>query len=209
MVHYEPVMVEGFKEKYGADPRELGEDDGRWLAYQGEVMTGFMRKAKAALKPNQRLSAIVPANRYDCERWALDVATWVNEGIVNDLFPTGQVFSNRDVHLDGPENLDFTYFNHLEGREKIRLMPLLYPWTKFHSDYEGWRTDVLSFLDQGADGYVAWDSRGHVARIGDLGYEKKADLAEASPGRLKIPTKLYLKTLQGIRMDRYHHFEVI
>ncbi|MCP4642081.1 MAG: hypothetical protein GY851_16680 [bacterium] len=209
MVHYEPVMVEGFTKKYGVDPRELGETDERWLTYQGEVMTAYMRKARAVLKPGQRLSAIVPSNRHDCERWGLDVATWVREGIIDDLYPTGQVFSDRDVHLDDPDNLDFTYFNNLEGRDRIRLMPLLYPWTKFNSDFEGWRADMRSFLEQGADGYVAWDSRGHVARIGDIGYEQTPESGDAVPGAVPIPKKLYLKTLQGIRMDRYHHFEVI
>jgi len=209
MVHYEAMMVEGFREKYGADPRELGETDRRWLDYQGEVMTSFMRKAKQVLKPGQRLSAIVPGNRFDCERWGLAVAAWLQEGLVDDLFPTGQVFSKRDVHLDGPENLDFEYFNHLEGRQRIRLMPLLYPWGKFNNDYEGWGADMCSFLDQGADGYVVWDARKIISRIGDIGYERKKTIGRPGPSRRQNPRKLRLKTLQGFRMDRYHHFEVI
>ncbi|HJN15556.1 MAG TPA: family 10 glycosylhydrolase [Armatimonadota bacterium] len=206
VVGYEPIMVEGFKKKHGVDPRELGETDERWLDYQGQVVTAFMRKAKRALKPGQRLSAIVPGNRYDCERWGLDVAAWLKQGVVDGLFPTGQVFSDRDVHLDGPENLDFTYFQGLDGRERIRLMPLLYPWTKFHADYEGWRAYLRGMLDGGADGYVVWDSRGLIPRVGDVGYEQ--DPAGTDP-LYDDPRKLGLKSLQGIRMDRYHHFEVI
>ena len=208
MVHYEPIMVDGFKQKYDADPRQLGETDRRWLDYQGEVMTSFMRKAKSVLKPSQRLSAIVPGNRFDCERWGLDVAAWLKAEVIDDLFPTGQVFSKRDVHLDGPENLDFRYFNHLEGREIIRLMPMLYPWDKFNRDYPGWRADMRSFLDQGADGYVVWDARRIISRIGDIGYESKG-VTEPVRSQPRHPKKLKLKTLQGIRMDRYHHFEVI
>jgi len=136
------------------------------------------------------------------------VAAWLKAGIIDDLFPTGQVFSKRDVHLDGPENLDFRYFNHLEGRERIRLMPMLYPWDKFNRDYRGWRADMRSFLDQGADGYVVWDARRIISKIGDIGYESKGatEPVRSQPRHLK---KLKLKTLQGIRMDRYHHFEVI
>ena len=206
VVHYEPIMVEGFREKYGVDPRELGETDERWLDYQGDVVTRFMRKAKAALKPGQRLSAIVPGNRHDCEKWGLDVAQWLRKEVVDDLYPTGQVFSGRDVHLDGPENLDFTYFNGLKGRDRIRLMPLLYPWDKFAADYEGWRAKIRSLLEQGADGYVVWDARRVLPRIGDIGYEQEP--AEPKPLH-DDPRKLGLKSLQGIRMDRYHHFEVI
>ena len=209
VVHYEPTMVEGFGEEYGVDPRQLGETDERWLAYQGQVVTSFMEKAKQALQPGQRLSAIVPGNRFDCERWGLDVATWLRKGVVDDLFPTGQVFSDRDVHLDGPENLDFRYFNHLEGRQRIRLMPLLYPWDKFQANYEGWRADMRSFLDQGADGYMVWDARRVVSKIGDIGYEQDPAAAGPASPRFQDPRKLGLKSLQGIRMDRYHHFEVI
>ena len=209
LVHYEPIVVEGFKKKYGVDPRELGETDARWLDYQAEVITAFMKRARGVLKPGQRLSAIVPGTRFDCERWGLDVARWLKDGVVDDLFPTGQVFNKRDVHLDSPENLDFAYFSHLEGRERIRLMPLLYPWTKFQSNYGGWRADMTSFLDQGADGYIAWDSRGHVSRIGDLGYERAESVTPPKPTGVPDSKKLQLKSLQGFRMDRYHHFEVI
>jgi hypothetical protein len=209
VVHYEPIMVDGFRDRYGADPRELGETDERWLDYQGEVVTSFMKRAKAALKPDQRLSAIVPGNRFECERWGLDVAAWLKERLVDDLFPTGQVFSQRDVHLDGPQNLDFAYFNHLEGRERVRLMPMLYPWDKFHADYEGWRADMRRFLDEGADGHVVWDARNIVARIGDIGYERKGTAAGPPGPGPQDPRKLRLKSLQGFRMDRYHHFEVI
>ena len=208
LVAYEPIMVEGFMKKYGVDPRQLGETDRRWLDYQGEVLTAFVAKVKKILKPDQRLSAIVPGNRFDCEKWGLDVAAWVKAGIIDDLFPTGQIFSDFDVHLDGPENLDFRYFNHLAGREKIRLMPMLYPWTKFNQDYEGWRADIRSFLEQGADGYVSWDSLGSVSRIGDLGYERIGPDKRPKP-RSRDPRKIVLKTLQGFRMDRYHYFEVI
>lgn len=209
MVHYEPIMVDGFRDRYGVDPRGLGKTDERWLDYQGEVVTSFMRKAKSALKPDQRLSAIVPGNRFDCERWGLDVAAWLKEGLVDDLFPTGQVFSKRDVHLDGPENLDFEYFGHLQGRQRIRLMPMLYPWEKFNADYQGWRADICKFLDQGADGYVVWDARRIISRIGDIGYEGMGTTDRPVESRPQDPRKLGLKSLQGFRMDRYHYFEVI
>ncbi len=209
VVQYEPIMVDGFRRKHGMDPRELGETDERWLDYQGQVVTSFMRRAEGVLKADQRLSAIVPGNRYDCERWGLDVAAWLRRGVVDDLFPTGQVFSDRDVHLDDPGNLDFGYFNHLEGRERIRLMPLLYPWDQFQADYAGWRAEMRRFLDEGADGYVVWDARRIVSRIGDIGYEREGTIAEPAPPRFRDPRKLGLKSLQGFRMDRYHHFEVI
>ena len=55
----------------------------------------------------------------------LDVATWVKDGLIDDLLPTGQVFDEQDIHRDDPDNLDFDFFARLEGRQNVRLMPLL------------------------------------------------------------------------------------
>ena len=82
------------------------------------------------------------------------------------------------------------------------------PKHKFNRDYQGWRADMRSFLDQGADGYVVWDARRIISRIGDIGYECKG-VTEPVRSQPRHPKKLKLKTLQGIRMDRHHHSEVI
>ncbi len=206
IVLYEPIMVEGFQDKYGLDPRELDELDPRWLDYQGEVVTAFMKRVKATLKPNQRLSVLVPANERDCRRWGLDVAAWVAQGVIDDLLPVGQRFDEMDVHRDDPDNLDFDWFNQLEGRENVRLIPMLYPWTKFQQDYDGWRKLMVSFLDRGADGYAVWDAgAGTVSRVSDIGYEagKAPAPAEAERKRFK------LLSIEGFRFDRYHYFEVV
>ncbi len=206
LVLYEPIMVEGFKKQYGVDPRALNELDPRWLDYQGSVVTSFVKQVKEALKPNQKLSVIVPANELDCRRWGLDVATWVREGIIDDLFPTGQRFDEQDVHIDDPDNSDFKYFASLPGREKIRLIPLLYPWQKFSSDFAAWEQLVYSFLDQGADAYCVWDIEG-------VGFSKVKNLGKTldryQPPKPPAFREIKLQKLEGFRIDRYHYFEVI
>ena len=205
LVLYEPIMVEGFKKRYGVDPRELEELDPRWMDYQGAVVTSFVEQVKQALKPNQRLSVIVPATELDCRRWGLDVATWVREGIIDDLLPTGQRFDERDVHRDDPDQLDFRYFAQLEGRAGIRLIPLLYPWQKFSSDFAGWEQLIYSYLDQGADAYAVWDGRSALPKFQDLGKTLSKYQRPAPPPFREIK----LRSLQGFRIDRYHYFEVI
>jgi hypothetical protein len=204
---YEAPMLEGFKAKTGIDPRELPETDPRWMAYQAQVMTSFLREVKDRLAPNQRLSAIVPANELDCKRWGLDVESWVRDRLVDDLFPTGQRFDEMDVHRDDPDHLAFEYFSELEGREGIRLIPLLYPWTKFQDDYPGWRNLIYSCLDQGADGYAVWDATGErrFSRVGDIGYQDRGELV---PSKTEC-RKAKLVSMEGFRFDRYHHFEVV
>jgi len=207
MVLYEPIMVEGFRSRYGVDPRTLDESDLRWWEYQGQVISGFVRQVKQVLEPGQRLSAIVPGSPVDCRRWGLDVAAWVREGIVDDVFPLGQRFTPEDVHVDAPEKLDFAFFQHLTGREKTRLIPMLYPWETFQGDYPWWRRRMFEFLDRGADGYAVWDGAGHMDRIGDLGYEGRTELPAMPPD--EEPRTVKLLRVDGYRFDRYHHFEVV
>jgi|GEM_PF-1233988 hypothetical protein len=207
LVLYEPVMVEGFKKKYGMDPRELEEFDTRWTSYQGEIITSFVRNVKHILKSGQRLSVIVPGNEFDCKRWGLDVSSWVKDCIVDDVFPVGQSFDHRDVHRDNPEHLDFTYFSQLEGRENIRLIPMLYPWDTFRENYSKWRGIMQSFIDQGADSYGVWDAVSDeiFPFVGDLGYgvHGTAGYPEIGFRRIKV------LSVQGFRIDRYHMFESI
>ena len=211
LVLYERPMVEGFMAQHGADPRDLPETDARWMAYQASVLTPFVEKAKACLHRDQRLSVIVPGNELDCRRWGLDAATWVKEGFIDDLIPTGQSFAKNDVHRDDPKSLDFDYFNRLEGRKNIRLIPMLYPWNLFSSDYKAWRDYLYSYLDRGADMYAVWDSTPHgdgsnFAKA-DIGYEDRAEIKP--PASPPAGRRVKLTTLEGFRCDRYQYYEVV
>jgi hypothetical protein len=202
LVLYEPAMVEGFQARHGLDPRTLAEDDARWLDYQAEVITDLVRQLKARLRPGMRLSAIVPCKPADLRRWGLDVRTWVGEGLMDDLYPIGQDFTDHDVHRDAPGELDYSWFDSLPGREKIRLIPAVYPWRMFHQDREKWKGIVRGFLSAGADGYCVWDGREHEWReYIDIG------LSEA-PARPCPAARTYpLTMLGGFRVDRYHPIE--
>ncbi len=48
-MEYEPPVVEGFKGKYGQDPRQLDERDPRWLSYRATFLTEFMREVREAM----------------------------------------------------------------------------------------------------------------------------------------------------------------
>ena len=200
---YEPIMVDGFKQKHCVDPRTLSETDPRWMAYQAEVLTPFMRAVKGRLKPGMRLSAIVPGNKFDLTRWGLDVETWVSDGIVDDLYPMGQRFSQQDVHKDSPHALDFEYFQTMEGRERIRLFATLYPWQSFEADEAGWRRLMTSFLKRGADGYCVWDGVGKMQQIGDIGLYEPTDISAPKQSSRFYP----IHTVGEFRVDRYHPIE--
>ena len=204
LVLYESIMIEGFKKEYGTDPRRLPATDKRWESFQAKVITLFIRKVKDLLKPHQRLSVIVPGLHRDCERWGLDVATWVKEEIVNDVFPFGQYFDKREVHRFDVKSLDFKYFNSLENREKIRLIPMAAPISAY--PYATFRREIRSHLKQGADGYAAWDGVSGNRHITDIAIDCNSKKSGKS---MPVPIKrINLLSLGGFRHNRYHHFEV-
>ena len=207
---YEAAMVDGFREKNGVDPRTLDELDPRWTEFQAAVFTPFVRQAKERMGPKQRLSAMVPGNEEDCRKWGLDVAAWVREGIIDDLYPVGQEFNAANTHFDAPDALDFDYFQGLDGRERIRLIPCFYPWTVYHTDPAGFRRRVRSLLEKGADQYCIWD--GHAPyddrRIGDIG-RRDWDGPEYVPAEPPTARAVPLRALNGFRVDEYGGCEIV
>lgn len=210
LVLYEPVMVAGFEAVHGVDPRTLDELDTRWLEYQAEVFTGFVRRVRQRLAPQQKLSVMVPGNEAECRRWGLDVATWVREGLIDDLYAVGQRFNAIHTHFDAPEAVDLGYFQALQGRDRIRLIPCFYTWSLFRSDPVAFRQLVRSLLDQGADQYCIWDgdSIDDHASIADIGYEtwRGADDPGAQPAEGRT---VNLHALNGFHIDQYGSCEVV
>ena len=91
---YDPPLVEAFTKRHGTDPRKLPDLDSRWLDVRCEVMTGFVREARAAVDEAAKrkgrpvgLSARID-HRYGRE-WGLDVAGWLREGLL-DILEVGQ-----------------------------------------------------------------------------------------------------------------------
>lgn len=192
MVLYEPIMVEGFQKEYGKDSRELPRYDADWQDYRAKIVTNFMRRAKESLG-NCRLSPIIHGTQALNRRFALDVAAWVSEGIVDDLFIMGHQYDHHDCHFaGGPEHIEFDYFHSLPGRNNVRLWPMFYPFgttencRKFGYNFS-WEIYCQAFhryMDQGADGYGLWDATtlDRDTNIFDLGNEPR--LHYKSPNRL-------------------------
>jgi hypothetical protein len=160
----------------------------------------------------QRLSVIVPGNEADLRRWGLDVAAWVHEGLVDDVYPVGQKFNAANTHYDAPEALDYDYFESLEGRDRVRIIPCLYTWTLYRSDIVAFRALVRSFLEKGADAYCVWDGHslgdGHYGndKIGDIGY-RDWDGPQHTPA--ERPCRLVdLLDVNGFRINYYGTHEV-
>ena len=114
LLDYEPPLVEGFQQKFGEDPRRLDERDPRWLAYRATFLTQFMRRLRELIGSRSRMilpkvSAIVMSSEAENLYFAMDVETWVREGLVDTLIPYTSVKrldSSRDSWLD-PADAEF------------------------------------------------------------------------------------------------------
>lgn len=96
LVEYEPPLIEGFISEYGDDPRKIEEDDPRWLSFRSRVLTKFMHEVRDAmdlatekLGRTKRLevSAVVMASPEENLYHAMDLKTWIDEGVIDTLIP--------------------------------------------------------------------------------------------------------------------------
>ncbi len=155
---YEKPMVDGFKKKYRLDPRNLREDDPRWLEYTGNVGTAWMREIKKAIGLKCKLSAMVDGTLKSNRENGLDIPAWVKGGLVSDLILTVARRDKYGLSSHGwPQDLDYVSFQQLPGRENVRLWPMFYPWQQYQAEPERYHAAMQDYVYQGADGYAIWD----------------------------------------------------
>ena len=96
LVEYEKLVVDGFQARYGEDPKQLDERDPRWLSYRATFLTQFMREVREAMEKAARdqnrskpleVSAIVMSSREENLYYAMDLETWIKEGLVDTIIP--------------------------------------------------------------------------------------------------------------------------
>lgn len=209
LVLYEPIMVKGFQERYGIDPRKLEDTDERWLSYCAEVNTDFMRQVKALAGSKQRISGLIHGTRALNRRWGMDIPLWIQEGLIDDCYIIGHIYDEHDYHWDaGPEQIEYEWFQNLPGREKVRLFPMLYPWDYLMKDPAGYQKAFWSWLDQGADGYGIWDGNGHLPYeyrelLWNIGFEQRKPYAK----KTRLTNRYIIREINGFRHDRYSVLE--
>ena len=163
-VEYEPPIVESFRQAHGKDPRELAENDPRWLTHQAETMTQFMREVRASLDEAAQtqgrskrieVSAIVFATEADNMRWGMNVGAWVQEGLVDTIvaYPYGtRGYSKAEAWTDPVPQLQY-HRDVVEGTE-CRLAANLYP---RGMGPEAYRRRAAEIYATGIDRLFIWD----------------------------------------------------
>ena len=95
-LEYEGPAVDGFRNQYGEDPRNLNTSDPRWLSYRSRYLTIFMRRLRETLQTAARrrsqtrplpVTAWVFGSAQENLLHGIDIQTWVAEKLVDTLVP--------------------------------------------------------------------------------------------------------------------------
>lgn len=185
-VLYERPVAEAFKKLHGKDVFSTDERDPRLLRVRADILTGFMRKARAEIQAVAgsrpiEFSATVLADEATNRFHALDPAGWVKEGIIDRLSPSP--FST--IRSQAPIDIDF--FARITRGTRCRLSPTLRPsWLKFSEViptarrfYQAGAEELIIFdvnlHHQNPTEWRLWQLLGRKEELGQL--EKQVDFA--------------------------------
>ncbi len=196
LVLWEEPFCRLFQERYGADAREVPEDDPRLYELRGEIMTGFMRDVRSLLDETAAaqggarlaLSAMVLETEEDNRKFGLDVERWVREGLVDSL----GVYRGS-AHASG-KPIDMEFFRRVTEGTDVTAHPCMVAWALPKTQEV--LSSAVSFYDEGADGLLFWDPSGLpsdgvrwpvVSRLGHVEETRlRAELGEPSPVTLRL-----------------------
>jgi hypothetical protein len=113
-VGYHPAVLEPYMQQTGEDPRVIDSTDPaehlRWFQYRADIMTGFMRKLREAVRQQERtLGRWCPiiARVPDSPRWlmlgyALDIETWAAEDLIDGTMLSPFPHTREAMEFDTP-----------------------------------------------------------------------------------------------------------
>ena len=198
---YEQPLLDGFEAETGLDARQLAEDDERYLRYRAGVMTDFMRTLRRELdaigeKKGRKLevSAHVLSNEETNLFFGLDVPTWIEEGLIDNLIS----YPWRDVEPD------VAYFGSLTKGTPVKFYPEVMPRRMPPEEY---RLRGIENYAAGADGMCFWDTNGRDqmrkewSMLRRLGH--KDDLAGWDDGEGKFWRSRKMISVGGYVLDKY------
>lgn len=125
MLQYHPALVEPFVVAGGSDPRQIDSADpadfAAWFQYRADVLTGFMRRLRQALRTQEKqlgrdcpVIARVPDNaRWLMLAYGLDTETWCADDLVDGLMLSPFPITREDLQL---HTADHVHTAHTHGK---------------------------------------------------------------------------------------------
>ena len=186
-VGHEKPVVDDFKRKHGRDPREIDENDARWLTHKAEYVTEFLRQVRRLVDEigtsrgrKLQLSAMTywsePLNMYH----GFDMRTWVQEGLL-------------DFIIGGLRDKDFV--RSVKG-SNCKLVT-----SSGERTPANYVRAAQLCREAGADGVSVWDMNGpqdhpeHWEVLRSLGHSERVEAFARQLPKLKT---FKLKTLGGV-----------
>ena len=180
---YEEPLIQGFKTRYGIDPRELPNNDERWVRFRAEPHSEFMRgvrRLSADIRPGTPVAVLVAhpwcyrGNRDKIDGnlrgLLLDVATWAREGLTDAAVAAG-------YYLEGGNAAAACASLRQETESRVDIW--YFAWVPSAKD--AFLNDFNTALAQGCRQMLLWE--------GDYidGYPNKAELQELMRGKAVAP----------------------
>lgn len=200
LVAYETPLVEGFKNRFGQDPRRLSETDSRWLAYRATFLTQFMRELRQALdvaasgrklaKPLE-ISAVVCRGDENLPH-GMDLKTWIQGGLVDTIIPFSSTVRLNSYQPSWDHSEDVDYFVSLVKGTRCRLALDLLPRSLTAEQYRQ-KAHVLG--QAGVENFFFWDGIVRVREALRLGHREEVSAWMASGQRPILPSAVRLRRL--------------
>jgi len=220
LVLFEPATAEGFKERYGVDPRGLPDRDKRLLSWRADIVTRFLRKVRSTLDEvaqrrgceRIKMVMVVLGNQSANRFFSFDVERWVSEGLVDVLCPYPWCDYPDRWLAQGFVDADVKYFARLVRGTRCKLYPMWLAgiwrshWTPEHVRMNEYFTKAMRDYADGADGISAWDYVGLSSAFGAdrwLRLGHREDLAQWAAADFPLPPKLRFTRYGGSTPDRY------
>lgn len=216
LVEYEPPVVDGFKQRFGLDPRALDPLDPRWLHFRAEVLTQFMREVRQALDETaaeQRrtepyhLSAVVLSSDAENLENAIDLRQWVAQGVVDTIIPYTSELDLDSMTPAWTDPASLQFFVDLVRGSPVTLAPNVMPRHMPPGDLRRRAADIYA---AGAEHMFFWDAAGGGGRahygpmwnaLRRLGHREEID-AWCADGAPDIdPRVTPLQTFGGWNLD--------
>ena len=164
LVEYEAPVVEGFKTEYGDDPRQIDENDPRWLTYRARTLTQFMREVRQAMDEaaEQRgrdrpleISAVVMGSLEENLVNAIDLKAWIEAGVIDVIMPYSSFPGLESMDEAWTDPRDIEPFVSITRGTACKLAPNIMP---RQLSPEAIRRRAAALYDAGVGYLFLWDS---------------------------------------------------
>ncbi len=159
---WEDAFCQRFQQMHNADAKIVPDDDPRIHATRAAIMTDFMTEVRALLdetaakqgrKERYKISLGTFSNEADNQRWGLDLPTWIQRGLVDDLATTW--FAYHTSFTKTPGKVDMDYYRRITQGTNTKAYPMVIAW-KTGKPAELCKT-VAGHLLKGDPGVAIWD----------------------------------------------------